>query len=151
MRRLLAAWSLAVLAAACASTPRARQPAASPEAAVRSLDSLWASMYARHDTAAAERLYADDLVFTSANGTVKSKADEMRDVRPAPGLVMDFFRTTPTAVRVEADSATVTGTAHWRFTMNGQPREVRRTYEHRYARGGSLGWRIVRVRMGAAQ
>ena len=28
--------------------------------------------------------------------------------------------------------------------------EVRRTYEHRYARGGPLGWRIVRVRMGSA-
>ena len=150
MRRSLTALARTVIAAACASTPRDPQAAASPEAGLRSLDSLWATMYARHDTVAAAQLYADDLVFRSANGTVKTKADEMRDVRPAPGLVMDFFRTTPTTVRVEGDSATVAGTAHWRFTMNGQPREVRRTYEHQYARGGPLGWRIVRVQMGAA-
>ena len=150
MRRPLVMCSLAVLAAACASASRDSRPGASPEAALRSLDSLWASMYARHDTLAAERIYADDLAFRSANGTLKSKAEEMRDVRPAPGLVMDFFRTTPTAVRVEGASATVVGTAHWSFTMNGRPREVRRTYEHRYARGGPLGWRIVRVQMGTA-
>ena len=72
----------------------------------------------------------------------------MRDVRPQPGLVMEFFRTEPASVRVVGDSGFVSGEATWRFTMGGQPREVRRTYETTYARGGPLGWRIVRVRMG---
>ena len=139
---------LALLAAACAAAPRNPESAGSPEAALRSLDSLWATMYATHDTLAADRLYGDDLVFRSANGSIKSKRIEMHDVRRQPGLVMDYFRTHPSAIRVEGDSATVAGLAEWRFTMNGQPREVRRTYEHRYARGGPLGWRIVRVRMG---
>jgi len=120
------------------------------EATLRRVDSLWARMYAQHDTVTASRLYADGLVFQSANGRRKTKAEEMGDVRPAPGLVMEFFRTEPTSVRATADSGHVAGVASWRFTMNGQPREVRRTYEATYARGGALGWQIVFVRMGSA-
>ena len=58
--------------------------------------------------------------------------------------------TVPSSVRVAGDSGFVTGAAAWRFTMNGQPREVRRTYDAAYVRGGPLGWRIVRMRMGTA-
>ncbi len=43
-------------------------------AQVRRLDSLWARMYAKHDTALAFQLYAADLVFTSANGAQKTRA-----------------------------------------------------------------------------
>ena len=145
-----------VLLAACAacassgSAPMAAAPARTHEAELRALDSLWASMYAAHDTVAAERLYADDLVFTSANGRTKTKREEMNDVRPQPGLVMDYFRTVPSGVRVAGDSGFVTGAAAWRFTFNGQPREVRRSYDATYVRGGPLGWRIVRLRMGTA-
>jgi len=118
------------------------------ETTLRRLDSLWARMYERHDTLTAVQLYADDLVFQSANGRRKTKAEEIGDVRPAAGLVMEFFRTEPTSVRATADSGHVTGVASWRFTMNGQAREVRRTYNATYARGGPLGWQIVFVRMG---
>jgi len=118
-------------------------------AAVRALDSLWARMYATHDTAAAMRLYADDLLFTGGNGSRKTKQQELADVRPAAGLVMDYFRTTPDSIVVRGDTATVTGRAEWRFTMNGNAREVRRSYTHTYVRGGELGWRIVAVNMGS--
>ena len=139
-----------LLVAACAgarASSVATTPARTPEAELRALDSLWAHMYAAHDTTAAQRLYADDVVFTTANGRVKTTREEMDDVRPHPGLVMDYFRTVPSAVRVAGDSGFVSGAAAWRFTMDGQPREVRRGYEGTYLRGGPLGWRIVRMRM----
>jgi ketosteroid isomerase-like protein len=152
MRRPLGIFALLVAAcAACtsqASRPSAGTPARSPEVELRALDSLWAHMYAANDTVAADRLYADDLVFTSANGRTKTKHEEMNDIRPSPGFVMDYFRTVPSTVRVAGDSGFVAGTASWRFMMNGQPREVRRSYDATYVRGGPLGWRIVRMRMG---
>ena len=120
-------------------------------ATIRRLDSLWAQMYARHDTVLARSLYADDLVFTSANGNQKTREQELADVRPQPGLVMDYFRTTPTQVRVHEGAAVVTGTAEWRFTWNGDTREVKRAYTITYSRGGAHGWRILAVHMGATR
>jgi ketosteroid isomerase-like protein len=106
-------------------------------------------MYATHDTVLARSLYAEDLAFTSANGNQKNREQELADVRPQPGLMMDYFRTTPTQVRVHEGAAVVTGTAEWRFTWNGQTREVKRAYTIMYSKGGPPGWRILAVHMGA--
>ena len=147
---MLATFVLSSLSASHATRSESLAQAQSQEAAVRKLDSLWARMYATHDTVAADKLYDDGLVFRSANGNTKTKAQELADVRPAAGLVMEYFRTTPDSIVIRNDSGFVSGTASWRFTMNGQPRDVRRTYSATYARGGPLGWRIVTVRMGNA-
>jgi ketosteroid isomerase-like protein len=129
----------------------APQPAAQDAdvAAIRHLDSLWAQMYARQDTGLALRLYADSLVFTGANGAKKTREEELADVRPQPGLVMEYFRTTPTDIRIEAGSGHVSGVAEWRFQWGGQTREISRRYSTRYAKGGPLGWQIVSVQMRA--
>lgn len=126
--------------------------AQSPEATIRRLDSLWARMYQTHDTAFARKLYADDLVWTAVNGSIKDKRTEMTDVAAAEGLVMDYFRTSVVSVRTPAGSgaAVVTGLAEWKFTMNGQSSEVARRYTHVYVRGGPLGWQILAVQMGQA-
>ena len=105
-------------------------------------------MYAQHDTSLALQLYADDLVFTSANGNQKTREQEIADVRPAAGLVMEYFRTTPRRIVVHESAAVVTGLAEWSFTWNGQQRQVRRYYTISWARGGPLGWRIIAVHMG---
>jgi Domain of unknown function (DUF4440) len=129
----------------------APQPAAQDAAvaAIRHLDSLWAQIYARQDTVLALRLYADSLVFTGANGARKTREQELADVRPQPGLVMEYFRTTPTDIRVEAGSGHVSGVAEWRFQWGGQIREISRRYSARYTKGGPLGWQIVSVQMRA--
>jgi ketosteroid isomerase-like protein len=128
--------------------------AQAPSAAdtIRRLDSLWARMYQTHDTTFAKQLYAEDLVWTMVNGNIKDKRAEMTDVAPAAGLVMEYFRTSGVDVRIPTGSnaAIVTGLAEWRFTMNGQARQVARRYTHVYARGGPLGWRIEAVHMGQA-
>ena len=124
----------------------------SPSDTIRRLDSLWARMYQTHDTAFAQKLYADDLIWTMVNGNVKDKRTEMTDVAPAPGFVMDYFRTSGVAIRIPKGSGTavVTGLAEWKFTMNGQSQEVARRYTHVYVRGGPVGWRIQAVHMGQA-
>ena len=142
------------ISALCGINAARAQASAQPPsdvAALHRLDSLWARMYASHDTVLARSLYAEDLVFTSANGNQKNREQELADVRPQPGLVMDYFRTTPTQVRVHEGAAVVTGVAEWRFTWNGQAREVKRVYTITYARGGPLGWRVLAVHMGTAR
>ena len=143
-----------LIAALCGVNGVGAQSSAQPSADVATihrLDTLWARMYARHDTMLARSLYAEDLVFTSANGNQKTRDQELADVRPQAGLVMDYFRTTPTQVRVHEGAAVVTGTAEWRFTWNGDTREVKRAYTIMYSKGGPLGWRILAVHMGAAR
>jgi ketosteroid isomerase-like protein len=132
-----------VLAPVCA----AAQPA---PPSVRQLDSAWARAYATHDTSLAQRLFADDLVVTSANGTLKDRAGELADVRPQPGLQMAHFRTIDVAVRAYDRAAVVTGVAEWRFTMNGNANDARRRYTAVYIAGGPLGWRMVALHMGRA-
>ncbi len=150
MRHLVILFVVALSAVNAVGAQSSAQPS-SDVAAIRRLDSLWAQMYARHDTTVARSLYAEDLVFTSANGNQKDREQELVDVRPQPGLVMDYFRTTPTQVRVHEGAAVVTGIAEWRFTWNGQMREVKRGYTITYSRGGPLGWRILAVHMGTAR
>lgn len=117
---------------------------------VRALDSAWARAYATHDTTLALALFAPDLLVTSANGSLKSRADELGDIRPQPGLRMQYFRTSEVNVRVYGRSAVVTGLASWRFTFNERDSEVSRRYTAVYVAGGALGWRMVGLHMGRA-
>jgi ketosteroid isomerase-like protein len=131
---------------AYAGGPATAQPG--DEAAVHKLDSLWANLYAKHDTASAVQLYAPYLVFVSNNGRHKTRDDEMGDIRPSPGLRMEYFRTFPATVKTFDRVAVVSGAAEWSFTMNGRGSLSAYPYTAIYTRGGPLGWRIVAVQMG---
>lgn len=124
--------------------------AQTPIDTVRMLDSAWARSYGTHDTALALALLADDLVMTGSNGTRKTKTDELRDVRPYPGLRMHYFRTTSVDIKLHGDAAIVVGVAEWEFTMEGRASAYRRSYTAVYVRGGPLHWRIVGLHMGNA-
>ena len=117
---------------------------------IRRLDSLWARMYQTHDTVTAAQLYADDVMITATQGNMKTKAQEMADVRPYPNMTVEYFRTVGADVRMYGSTAVVTGQAEWKFTSNGNVSEVRRRYTMVYARGGPLGWRIVAMHIGRA-
>ena len=135
------ALTLAVSNAASAQTPAEL---------VRSLDSAWARSYATHDTAFAQALFASELAVTSSSGAVKTREEELADVRPSAGLQMHFFRTKDVDVRMYPGTAIVIGLAEWEFEMGGQTRNFRRRYTAVYVRGGSLGWRMVALQLGQA-
>ena len=132
------------LAPAVAQTTRGTS---ADSAAILRLDSIWAHNYAVHDTATAASLMADDFYMTSANGNVKNKAAEMKDIRPAAGLRMDYFRTEQPIVRVHGCTAVVSGTAAWQFEMNGKTATYRRRYSAVYVKGGPLGWQLAELQM----
>jgi hypothetical protein len=117
---------------------------------VRSLDSAWARSYATHDTALAIQLIADDAVITGGNGALKTKAQELGDIRPTAGLRMHFFRTGDVQVRCFTDSCVVTGLAEWEFTFNERVSNSRRRYTAVYVRGGPLGYQMTALHIGPA-
>lgn len=114
---------------------------------VRALDAGWARAYATHDTAFALALFAQDIRITSATGALKTREQEIADVRPAPGLTINYFRTEDVAIHLYADTAAVVGNAQWESTTGGQARTLRRRYSARYTRGGQLGWRMVELHL----
>ena len=143
MRTLLACLiSLALLPSSAASQDVAQ--------ALRALDSAWARAYATHDTSLAMQVFAEDLIVTSVGGALKDRAGEIGDVRRAPGLQLEYFRTSDTKIRVYEGSAVVTGLAEWKYTLNGQVSNPRRRYTAVYVKGGPLGWRMVALHMGRA-
>jgi hypothetical protein len=117
---------------------------------IRSLNGGWAQAYATHDTTFANALFSHDFVATPSGGTVKNKAGEMADVRPAPNLRMHFFRTSGVEVRPHGAAVVVTGLAEWEFTFNGRVTPLRRRYTAVYVRGGPLGWQMVALHIGPA-
>ncbi len=138
--------AMAVLTAAAPALAQDRADAA----AIAALDSAWARAYAVHDTATAAALFDPALVVTSGDGTLKTREEELADVRPHAGLRMHHFRTADVTVRTWGDAAVVTGLAEWAFTYDGQEREVRRRYTAVYIRGGPLGWRMTALHIGPA-
>lgn len=116
--------------------------------ALLALDSVWARNYATHDTANALKLMADDFFMVGTNGTTtKDRATELGDIRPNPGLKMEYFRTEQPRVHVYGSTGVVSGVASWAFEWNGRPNTARRRYIAVYARGGPLGWRLVELHM----
>jgi len=124
---------------------------ADSRAAILRLDSAWARSYATNDTVLARAVFAEDIVITSTTGAVKTREDEIGDVRPSPGFKMDYFRTRDPLVRIYgSQTAIVTGLAEWRFENNGKPAEIRRRYTAVYVPGGPLGWKMVSLHIGRA-
>jgi ketosteroid isomerase-like protein len=138
---------IAVLALTVAVSSASAQ---TPSELVRVLDSAWARSYATHDTAFAQALFATELAVTSGAGAVKTREEELADVRPSTGLQMHFFRTKDVDVRMYPGTAIVIGLAEWEFEMGGQTRNFRRRYTAVYVRGGSLGWRMVALHLSPA-
>ena len=124
--------------------------AQTPADSLRTMDSLWARTYATHDTTLADQLLADRLVVTSGTGKLKTKEQELADVRPVSGLAMQYFRTLDVRTEVYPQTGIVTGLAEWAFTYNGQERSMRRRYTAVYVRGGALGWMLVALQIGPA-
>jgi len=140
-----------VLAALALLLPTASvQAQGSAADSVRALDAAWARSYATHDVALAGQVFADDIAITSSQGTRKTKADELRDVAPAAGAEVAYFRSVNVEVRMHAGTGIVTGILEWELTYNGRTSAVRRTYTATWVRGGPLGWRMVALHIGPA-
>lgn len=142
-------YSSLVCSALLCAVPNAAA-AQDPSRAIQALDSAWARAYATHDTTLALQLFAEDLMVTSVSGALKDRNAELADIRRQAGLLMEYFRTAGSSVRIYENTAVVTGLAEWKYTFNGQVSSPRRRYTAVYVKGGPLGWRMVTLHMGRA-
>jgi ketosteroid isomerase-like protein len=115
---------------------------------VQALDARWAAAYATHDTAYALAAMSPAFVMTSTSGRVKDRAAELHDVRVAPGLTVNYFRSADVQVRMHDAVAIVTGQLEWSTTSAGGTSEMRRRYTATWVRGGPLGWQLVALHVG---
>jgi ketosteroid isomerase-like protein len=112
------------------------------ERQVRELNQQWADAIVKGDTRTLDQLFADEMIVTSGNGTIRDKAGELGDLKPTPDGKTYFFNTDDVRVRVYKDAAVVTGHAKWRFSYQGKDIDNERRYTHVYIRQRGR-WRIV--------
>jgi ketosteroid isomerase-like protein len=112
------------------------------EQQITALNREWADAIVRGDMATLDRLFADDMIVTSSSGEVRTKAQEMDDLRPSPDGKTYFFNTEDVRVRVYKDAAVAAGLVSWRFRYQGKDIDNQRRYTSVYVKQGGR-WRIV--------
>jgi ketosteroid isomerase-like protein len=112
------------------------------EQQILALNREWADAIARGDMAALDRLFADDLTVISGRGELRTKAQELDDLRPNPDITTYFFNTEDARVRVYKDAAVVTGLARWRIRYQGKDIDHERRYTSVFVKQHGR-WRIV--------
>lgn len=112
---------------------------------VMELNIAWAEAITKGDAATLDSLFADDMIVTAGNGTLRDKAGEIKDAAGAPDPEFQWtnpFTTTEVRVKVYGETAVVTGLAKWGFKYKGQQINNERRYTHTYVRQNGK-WRIV--------
>lgn len=147
MKRIITATACALLLFATAlGQGREAGRLSKVEQEVLAANREWADAMVRGDAAALERLFHDELVVTSGNGTVRGKAGELKDAGPSPDIKTYFFNTEDVRVRVYDAAAVVTGHAKWRINYKGRDIDNERRYTSVYVREKGR-WRMVALQI----
>ena len=97
------------------------------------------------DTAALERIWADDLIFTTPRGAVQTKAQRLADIQSG-ATRFDSLETTDLAVRVYGDTAVMNGLTTVKGQYSGQEASGQyRVTQMLVRRDGR--WQIVALQM----
>ena len=143
MKRVLTVTALLVFA----SFPAAAQGQGEQSKAEREILALnreWADAMVRGDRAALERIFSDDLIVTSGDGTLRDKKGELGD--GGSEIKTYFFNTEDLRVRVYGGAAVITGHAKWRINYQGRDIDNERRYTCVYARERGR-WRMVAMQL----
>lgn len=137
--------SLAVAGSVGASNcPRA--PTVQEERAVRAADAVWARANASGDIEAIQRLFHPALIVVSGAGAIRTRDQELDEIRPNPAMTTHFFRTDDVSVRMCGAAALVVGHARWRITYQGRDIDHSRRYTSIYSRRNGL-WQMMHLQV----
>jgi uncharacterized protein (TIGR02246 family) len=148
-------FSVVLLIALCAVASFAQTPAnntaSTSEKEILELNRAWAEAVTKGDAATLEKIFSDDVIVTAGNGSVRNKAEEIKDA--TAGNDPDFvwvrpFTTENERVRIYNDSAVVTGLVKWAFKYKGQEANHERRYSHFYVKEKGQ-WKIVAQQVGS--
>jgi ketosteroid isomerase-like protein len=149
MKRVLIAAALALVASLpLASSAQTQAKQSKAEREILALNREWADAMVRGDRAALERIFSDDLVVTSGDGTLRDKRGEIGD--GGPEIKTYFFNTEDLRVRVYKGAAVITGRAKWRINYQGRDIDNERRYTCVYAKERGR-WRMVAMQLTRTQ
>jgi len=97
------------------------------------------------DTAALERIWADDLTFITLRGDVQTKAQRLADIQSGANR-FDSLETTDRTVRVYGDTAVMTSLTTLKGQYKGQEASGQFRVTNVFVRRGG-GWQIVALQM----
>src|SRR5207248_6086656 len=102
------------------------------EQEVRKLEREWLDAYEHHDSAAMDRILADDFKLTQSGGGVQTKADILAALKVADNSrgPTTKFSTEDVQSRVEGDTMILTGRFIQRMERNGQMRTMDALYRY---------------------
>jgi ketosteroid isomerase-like protein len=144
MKRLLIAAAFTLACSVQPAQAQDRGKAGKAEGEILALNREWASAMVRGDRAALERIFSDDLIVTSGDGTLRDKKGEMGD--GGAEIKTYFFNTEDVRVRVYEGAAVLTGHAKWRINVGGRDIDHERRYTCVYAREKGR-WRMVAMQL----
>lgn len=124
--------------------PRDEQPLSQAEREVRKLEREWLDAYEKRDAEAMNRILADDFKLSLSNGTVRTKADILAQLKSErdSGFPSPKFSTEDVQSRVEGDTVILTGRFIQQMERDGQTRTMQMRYTDTYAtRQGR--WQVI--------
>ena len=154
MKRIIAVAALlaAALSFAVGQTPdKQTKPAvekaapAGAEQEVAQLTDQYIAALKGKDTAALERLWADDLTFITPGGAVQTKAQRLADIKSG-ATKFDTLDSNERTVRVYGDAAVMTTLSTIKAQYGGQEASGQFRVTQVWARRGAA-WQIVAIQM----
>lgn len=121
--------------AGCVTRPAVASDCARAVEEVRRVERAWLDAYETHDSAAMQRILADDFSITHADGSIQSRDDVVASVRTPRPVPAPSFRTDEVLGRCYGQTVILTG-----WVIDG--REHRSRYTDTYVRLGGR-WRVV--------
>jgi ketosteroid isomerase-like protein len=120
------------------------KPTGKAEAAVRKQLENWLDALKRGDMAALNRIIADDFMIIGAEGTVRSKDEDLAPIKSG-ALKFESLTTEGVRVFVYGDTAVVTGIGIYKGNFKGRAVNIRERFFDVYQRRKGQ-WKVVASR-----
>ena len=125
----------------CPSPPNARV-----ERELRVEDANWARANAEGRTDVMKRLLHPEAVIVSGAGLLRSRDEEIEEIRPRPNLTVEYFRTEEVSIKMCGPIAIVVGLARWRIASQDRAMDHVRRYTSIYTRQDSR-WQMIHLQV----
>jgi ketosteroid isomerase-like protein len=116
------------------------------ETEVRAANKAWADAQVKGDLEALDKLFAEELIVTSGNGTLRDKKGELADAKPNPDFKTYFFNTEDLRIKIYGKTAVVTGHAKWRISFKGRDADNERRFTCVYVKRDGR-WQMVALQV----
>jgi ketosteroid isomerase-like protein len=116
------------------------------ETEVLAANKAWADAQVKGDLDGLDKLFAEELIVTSGNGTLRDKKGELADAKPNPDFKTYFFNTEDLRIKIYDKTAVVTGHAKWRTSYKGKDSDNERRFTCVYVKRDGR-WQMVALQV----